>query len=120
MTPNAWMRMYMQILHGPRTPNCQAFSLPAYSGLPFSRAMQVAQASLYLRSNNLGIKSESLDKNCQSVLSLGELVKKFQILIQSEGSVYGYEYRIAEPVGSRTSFFPNPLKFVTELGSVLY
>jgi G1/S-specific cyclin-E1 len=41
MTPNAWMRMYMQILHGPRQANSHAFSLPAYSGLPFSRAMQV-------------------------------------------------------------------------------
>jgi cyclin E len=41
MTPNAWMRMYMQILHGPRQPNSHAFCLPAYSGLPFSRAMQV-------------------------------------------------------------------------------
>ena len=41
MTPNAWMRMYMQILHGPRQANNHAFSLPAYSGLPFSRAMQV-------------------------------------------------------------------------------
>ncbi len=81
MTPNAWMRMYMQILHGPRTPNCQAFSLPAYSGLPFSRAMQVAQAYLYLRSNNLDMKSENLDKKLQSVLSLEELVKNYGIQI---------------------------------------
>jgi hypothetical protein len=41
MTPNAWMRMYMQIQHGPRQANCPAFSLPAYSGLLYSRAMQV-------------------------------------------------------------------------------
>ena len=41
MTPNAWMRVFMQILYGPRQPNSHAFTLPAYSGLPFSRAMQV-------------------------------------------------------------------------------
>jgi len=41
MTPNNWMRMYLQILHGSKTPNDDAFSLPAYSGLPFSRVMQL-------------------------------------------------------------------------------
>ena len=41
MTPNAWMRLYMQICHGSRRPLDESFSLPAYSGLPFSRAMQL-------------------------------------------------------------------------------
>jgi len=41
MTPNAWMRMYLQILHGSKIPNDDSFSLPAYSGLPFSRVMQL-------------------------------------------------------------------------------
>jgi len=41
MTPNAWMRLYLQILHGSKSPNDDAFSLPAYSGLPFSRVMQL-------------------------------------------------------------------------------
>merc|ERR1719430_2803963 len=31
MTPNAWMRMYLQILHGSKIPNDDSFSLPAYS-----------------------------------------------------------------------------------------
>jgi hypothetical protein len=85
---------------------------------------------LDLRSNNLDIKSEKLDKT-RNPFSLENSFRILMFLIlsqnffyvfytRSEGSVYGYEYRIAEPVGSRTSFFPNPLKFVTELGSVLY
>ena len=41
MTPNAWMRMYMQICHGSKRPLDESFSLPAYSGLPFSRVMQL-------------------------------------------------------------------------------
>ena len=41
MTPNAWMRLYMQICHGSKKPNDESFSLPAYAGLPFSRAMQL-------------------------------------------------------------------------------
>ena len=41
MTPNAWMRTYMQILHGPKKTDCISFSIPAYNGLPFSRVMQV-------------------------------------------------------------------------------
>jgi len=41
MTPNAWMRMYMQINHGSKRPLDESFSLPAYSGLPFSRVMQL-------------------------------------------------------------------------------
>eukprot|EP00092_Neocalanus_flemingeri_P036345 GFUD01039568.1.p1 GENE.GFUD01039568.1~~GFUD01039568.1.p1 ORF type:complete len:524 (+),score=128.08 GFUD01039568.1:219-1790(+) len=41
MTPNAWMRMYMQILHGSKRPLDESFSLPAYSGLPFSQVMQL-------------------------------------------------------------------------------
>jgi cyclin E len=41
MTPNAWMRTYMQILHGPRKTDCISFSIPAYNGLPFSRVMQL-------------------------------------------------------------------------------
>jgi hypothetical protein len=55
MTPNAWMRMYMQILHGPRQANSHAFSLPAYSGLPFSRAMQVQSARSYNTPRKLAI-----------------------------------------------------------------
>jgi len=41
MTPNSWMRMYMQISHGSKRPLDEGFSLPAYSGLPFSRVMQL-------------------------------------------------------------------------------
>jgi cyclin E len=41
MTPNAWMRLYMQIFHGSKKPFDESFCLPAYSGLPFSRAMQL-------------------------------------------------------------------------------
>ena len=41
MTPNAWMRMYLQIAHGSDLPCDEAFSQPAYSGLPFSRVMQL-------------------------------------------------------------------------------
>ena len=41
MTPNSWMRLYMQICNGSRKPFDESFSLPAYSGLPFSRAMQL-------------------------------------------------------------------------------
>ena len=41
MTPNAWMRLYMQICHGSKKPKDESFSLPAYAGLPFSRAMQL-------------------------------------------------------------------------------
>ena len=41
MTPNWWMRLYMQICHGSKKPQDASFSLPSYSGLPFSRAMQL-------------------------------------------------------------------------------
>lgn len=41
MTPNAWMRTYMQILHGPKEGDSVSFSIPAYTGLPFSRVMQL-------------------------------------------------------------------------------
>lgn len=41
MTPNSWMRLYMQIANGSRKPFDESFFLPAYSGLPFSRAMQL-------------------------------------------------------------------------------
>jgi len=41
MTPNGWMRLYMQICHGSKKPQDASFSLPSYSGLPFSRAMQL-------------------------------------------------------------------------------
>ena len=46
MTPNAWMRLYMQICHGSKKPCDEAFFLPAYSGLPFSRAMQLLDLCL--------------------------------------------------------------------------
>merc|ERR1719479_462433 len=46
MTPNAWMRLYMQICHGSKMPCDEAFFLPAYSGLPFSRAMQLLDLCL--------------------------------------------------------------------------
>lgn len=41
MTANSWMRLYMQINHGSKKPMDESFSLPAYAGLPFSRAMQL-------------------------------------------------------------------------------
>ena len=46
MTPNAWMRLYMQICHGSKKPCDEGFFLPAYSGLPFSRAMQLLDLCL--------------------------------------------------------------------------
>merc|ERR1719150_537370 len=42
MTPNAWMRMYLQILHGPKIPNDDSFSLPADSALSHSENEEVA------------------------------------------------------------------------------
>jgi len=41
MTPNAWVRMYLQIAHGSTRPMDESFTLPAYSGLPFSTTMQL-------------------------------------------------------------------------------
>jgi len=41
MTPNSWMRMFMQISTGDMTPYSDSFILPAYSGLPFSKSMQL-------------------------------------------------------------------------------
>lgn len=41
MTPNSWMRMFMQISSGDMTPHNDSFILPAYSGLPFSKTMQL-------------------------------------------------------------------------------
>ena len=46
MTPNAWMRLYLQICHGSKKPCDEGFFLPAYSGLPFSRAMQLLDLCL--------------------------------------------------------------------------
>jgi len=46
MTPNAWMRMYLQTWHGSKEPADESFSLPAYSGLPFSRVMQLLDLSM--------------------------------------------------------------------------
>jgi cyclin E len=46
MTPNAWMRMYLQIAHGSTRPMDESFSLPAYSGLPFSRVMQLLDLAI--------------------------------------------------------------------------
>lgn len=41
MTPNAWMRTYMQIMHAPKKTDCVTFTIPAYNGMPFCRAMQL-------------------------------------------------------------------------------
>merc|ERR1740129_2572671 len=41
MTPNSWMRMFMQISSGDMSPHNDSFILPAYSGLPFSKTMQL-------------------------------------------------------------------------------
>jgi len=41
MTPNSWMRTYMQVLHGPKSQDSISFSIPAYNGLPFCRVMQL-------------------------------------------------------------------------------
>lgn len=41
MTPNAWVRMFLQIHHGSSKPCDETFALPAYSGLPFSKVMQL-------------------------------------------------------------------------------
>jgi len=46
MTPNAWMRMYLQTVHGSKAPCDESFSLPAYSGLPFSRVMQLLDLAM--------------------------------------------------------------------------
>jgi len=41
MTPNSWMRTFMQILHGPKKDDSISFAIPAYTGLPFSKVMQL-------------------------------------------------------------------------------
>jgi len=41
MTPNSWLRMYMQVAHGDLSPCSDSFVLPAFSGLPFSKAMRL-------------------------------------------------------------------------------
>jgi cyclin E len=46
MTPQAWMKMYFQIAHGSKAPCDSAFSMPAYSGLPFSRVMQLLDLAM--------------------------------------------------------------------------
>lgn len=46
MTPQAWMKMYFQIAHGSTVPCDSAFSMPAYSGLPFSRVMQLLDLAM--------------------------------------------------------------------------
>jgi len=46
MTPNAWVRMFLQTWHGSKEPADESFSLPAYSGLPFSRVMQLLDLAM--------------------------------------------------------------------------
>jgi cyclin E len=46
MTPNAWMRMFMQVSQGDLTPYSPSFSLPSYSGQNFSKAMQLLDLSV--------------------------------------------------------------------------
>lgn len=46
MTPNAWVRMFLQTWHGSKEPGDESFSLPAYSGLPFSRVMQLLDLAM--------------------------------------------------------------------------
>jgi len=46
MTPNAWVRMFLQTWHGSKAPADESFSLPAYSGLPFSRVMQLLDLAM--------------------------------------------------------------------------
>lgn len=42
MTPNSWLKLFMQLSHCDRSPEAeQNFVLPQYSGLPFSRVMQL-------------------------------------------------------------------------------
>jgi len=41
MTPNSWIRTFMQILHGPKKDDNISFAIPAYTGLPFSQVMQL-------------------------------------------------------------------------------
>ena len=41
MTPNSWMKLYMQVLHCDQTPLNENFVIPQYSGLNFSRVMQL-------------------------------------------------------------------------------
>jgi len=40
MTPNSWLKVFMQICHGPKTVS-DSCTLPSYSGFEFSMAMQI-------------------------------------------------------------------------------
>ena len=41
MTPNGWMKIFMQASNCDQSPENETFVLPQYSGLPFARAMQL-------------------------------------------------------------------------------
>jgi len=41
VTPNAWVRTFMQVMHGPNKDDSISFAIPAYNGLPFSKVMQL-------------------------------------------------------------------------------
>lgn len=41
MTPNSWMKLFMQVTNCDKTPCNENFVLPQYSGLSFSRVMQL-------------------------------------------------------------------------------
>lgn len=68
MTPNSWMRTYMQICHGSKKPFDEKFSLPAYSGLPFSTAMQLVDLCML----DIGSLEFSYSTIAASALSLTE------------------------------------------------
>ena len=41
MTPNAWMKMYMQVSNCDKSSDNETFVIPQYSGMPFARVMQL-------------------------------------------------------------------------------
>ena len=46
MTPNAWMKMYMQVSNCDNSPDNETFVIPQYSGLPFARVMQLLDLAI--------------------------------------------------------------------------
>jgi len=94
MTPNSWMRTYLQICHGSKKPFDEKFSLPAYSGLPFSRAMQLVDLCML----DIGSLEFSYSILAASALSLTESEK---VALQ----VSGYKWQDISPCVNWMSSF---------------
>ena len=85
MTAKAWMRLYMQIANGSRKPFDESFFLPAYSGLPFSRAMQLVDLCMMdigsLEFNYSVLATSALYHTQSEAIALavsGEITEMFQ------------------------------------------